>query len=128
MSSESNQPPYHEVDALLKQMSRQNLGAHERRERLQEALKTKIRTIIDVMRMAAHENPELQSIFDAISNNSISSEEVSKQVYDFPVALELVSALEKGLSKSPHSTVRTITVPRFIEEIDQAQINECKAF
>lgn len=120
-----NTPPLNEVDALLRHMKDQEFSAAERKERLEAALKSKIQSIIDVMRISASENPELAKIFDALSDSSISSHSVSEEVYDYPVALELFSALEKGLSNSSHSTVQTTTIPRFISEIDKADMDEC---
>ena len=127
MNKESQQqPPYHEVDVLLRQMDKESLSAQQRRMRLEEALQSKVKSIIDVMRIAAHDNPELQKIFNAMSDSSINSENVSREVYDYPVALELISALENGLMQSRHSSVQTLSIQRFMQEIDRAHIDECR--
>lgn len=120
-----NRPPYTEVEALLLTMSNKCLTPQERIEHLQTALQLKIRSIIEIMRICAKENPDFKLVIDAISNPSIDANTISQQTFDYPVALELCAALEKGLANSSHSSVQATTISDYIEAIDRAQLEQC---
>jgi hypothetical protein len=113
---------FDEIESCKRTAAAKSSSARDVKIALQNARKAKVRSIIGVMRGSAMLHPELKKIFDALSDSSIDAAKVAEEVDSYPIALELIAALEKGLKNSSHSTVIHTSIDRFGMAIDAAAI------
>lgn len=112
-------PDFDEINQKLRVANEQGLPATEIVRMLEDGRQEKMLAIIEVMRESGRQNPEVKRIFEAIANPDIDASVVARDVSGFPIAQEVLAALEQGLVESSHSTVVKAYLRRYQAEIDE---------
>lgn len=129
LNNGSNDTPkglkFDEIEVLHNKAQAEGMSAEQKEQLFKDAIIEKLVSLMQIVRMSAHQHPEIKQILHAITDTTVNVRDVATKVNDYPVAIELMSAIENGFAGSSHSSLEEPVLTRLVEAAHRAYIEQC---